>query len=129
MADNFKVDGLDSLLQQLSKLDIPDEVKKKAIQSAADTYGKTLIQNTRDAVKTPSPNKKTHVWEDVSYKKSQYPDGSVDVGFNKYGYYYRFINSGTKTITGKHFIEHSYDQAQDKMKQAMADELRKGLNK
>lgn len=128
MADNFKIDGLDELLNQIGKIAIPDEVKKEAIDAAADIYATNLIQNTRDAVVTPSPNKKTHVWEDISYKKDEYPDHSVDVGFNKYGYYYRFINNGTKTIAGKHFVEHTYDQSSEDMKNAMADKIKKGMN-
>lgn len=129
MADDFNINGLDELFSQLDKLTIPDEVKKEAIDAAADVYGEVLIQNTRDAVVTPSPNKKTHVWEDVSYKKDQYPDGSVDVGFSKYGYYYRFINNGTKSMKGggKHFVEHSYDQTQEKMKEIMAETIQKGM--
>lgn len=107
----------------INKLGISEEAKKKAIDAAADVYGKALIQNTRDAVVTPSKNKKTHVWEDVSYKKDQYPDHSVDVGFNKYGYYYRFINNGTKYIHGKHFVEHTYDSVNDEMQKVMRDSL------
>lgn len=121
------VTGLDGLLAQLGKVVISETVRKEAIQAAANAYGEALIQNTRDAVITPSANKKTHVWEDVSYQKDQYPDGSVDIGFNKYGYYYRFINNGTKTITGKHFVEHTYDQTKEQMQEVMAEKLQEGM--
>lgn len=125
--DNSNVTGLEELIGQLARISIPESTRKEAIIAAAETYSAALIQNTREAIKTPSPNKKTHLWEDVSYKKGQYPDGSVDVGFNKYGYYYRYINNGTKNIKGEHFVEHTYDQMRDKMQVVMVNKLQSGM--
>lgn len=125
MSDQIQINGLDDLISQLGNLTLSEQVKKEAIQGAADIYGNALINNVQEVV-TPTKGKKTHLWEDVSYQKDQYPDGSVDVGFNKYGYYYRFVNNGTKYHPGKHFMEHTYDQVSDKMEQAIVDRVMKG---
>lgn len=122
MANQTDITGLDDLFKNLDQLNISEETRKQAIADAADIYGNALIANTPVSKKS----KKNHLRDDVTYKPDQYPDKSVDVGFNKYGYYYRFVNNGTKNIHGKHFIEHTYDQVSGKMQQAMADRIRKG---
>ncbi|MDD9149334.1 HK97 gp10 family phage protein [Sporolactobacillus sp. CQH2019] len=119
---SVSIDGEQKLSELVDKLGISEEIKRKAIDAAADVYGNRLIANT-----PMSPDsKKNHLRDDVTFKKDQYPDGSVDVGFNKYGWYYRFVNNGTKYIHGKHFMEHSYDQAKDEMQKVMEDTLRNG---
>ncbi|GGL55886.1 HK97-gp10 family putative phage morphogenesis protein [Sporolactobacillus putidus] len=120
--NNIQIDGLDELFSQLDKINISDTVRKEAIGEAADIYGNILISNTPVSDK----DKKNHLRDDVTYKKNQYPDGSVDVGFSKYGWYYRFVNNGTKSMPGKHFMEHSLDEAQPKMQEAIINRIMEG---
>jgi HK97 gp10 family phage protein len=120
MADT-EITGMDDFFKNLDKMIIPKEKRVKAVNAAADVFVEHLKPNIPN-----NPNKKTgkHLRDTVTYKPNQYPDGSTDVGFTEDGYYGRFQNNGTKKITGMHFMEHSFDQADDDMKRAMYDVLK-----
>lgn len=120
MADT-EITGMDDFFNNLDKLIIPKDKRVKAVNAAADVLVERLKPNIPNDTK-----KKTgkHLRDTVTYKPNQYEDGSTDVGFTEDGYYGRFQNNGTKKIDGLHFMEHSFDQAQNAMKQAMYDVLK-----
>lgn len=122
--DDVNISGLDDLFKKLDKLTLTKEQKVKAVDKAADTYVEHLIPKIPvDEAKT----KGKHLKDLITYKSGQYADGSTDVGFTKDGYYYRFLNNGTKDMkkhpNGLHFMEHAFDEAKSEMQQDIKNSL------
>lgn len=123
---NVEVTGLDDILNNLDKLIISETAKKNAINAAANVYAEALENVT---FKHPESNKKGNYLKDhVTFQADQYDDHSVDVGYDKKGFYYRFVDQGTKFQPGQHFMQHTFDQQQDAMGEAMFNELRKDVD-
>ncbi|MCO7126637.1 HK97 gp10 family phage protein [Sporolactobacillus shoreicorticis] len=121
---NVEITGLDDIVNNLDQLIISEVAKQNAINAAANVYAEALEQ-----VKFKHDGEKgTHLKDHVTFKKDQYDDHSTDVGYDKKGFYYRFVNNGTKYQPGQHFMEHVFDQQQEAMKQAMFDELKKDVD-
>jgi HK97 gp10 family phage protein len=121
MADKVDVTGLDGIMAQLNSLNLSKEDKVKAVNAGAEAYIKHLVPK----IPVDKDRKKgKHLNQDVTFKPGQYADGSTDVGFNKKGYYYRFLNNGTKTIKAQHFMEHAAEEAKNDINKAIADTLR-----
>lgn len=123
----YELTGLDEMLAQLDDLIPTQEQKIGAVSKAADIYIDHMIPMIpQDEAK----KKGKHLRSMVTYKPGQYADGSTDVGFSKQGYYYRFLNDGTKNMKkypgGLHFMEHAEDEAKEAMQQAMRDSILKG---
>ena len=120
--------ALDQWLKQVSKaaqLSITDQ--EKITKAGADV----LADKLREATKAKHPDTKGnggkygHLSDNIISAKGDIDrehNGTSTTGFGDKAFVARFLNDGTKTIRGDHFVDNARDDAKDAVFTAEAEE-------
>jgi HK97 gp10 family phage protein len=121
-------EALDQWLKQVSKaaqLSITDQ--EKITKAGADV----LADRLREATKAKHPDTKGnggkygHLSDNIISAKGDIDrehNGTSTTGFGDKAFVARFLNDGTKTIRGDHFVDNARDDAKDAVFTAEAEE-------
>lgn len=121
-------EALDEWLSQVSKaanLSITDQ--EKITKAGADV----LADKLKEATKSKHPDtqgnggKYGHLSDDIISAKGDIDkehNGTSTAGFGDKAFVARFLNDGTKTIHGDHFVDNTRDDAKDEVFAAEAEE-------
>ena len=111
--------GLDQLTQRLSDMSNRSDVEKKALDTAADHIQKEL----ESAAPVLSGTLKENIL------KTEVNGGKIDIGTRPVGdgFYGFFLEYGTSKMGARPWARPAWERNKRKVKQIMADELRKGM--
>lgn len=128
---DLKVDGIDDILQNLSRLNIDEAVESKALTKAGNV--------TRDAIKEEVPVDQGNLQKNIRVKRPKDGEAHVHTGRAYHAHLVEFGRSGGSTV-GKNgrrvswgptspnpFFTRGFESSKDEARQAMADEIRKRL--
>lgn len=109
--------GMEQLLSELSRLENPKYLEKKALEAAAE--------HLRSKIEENAPNKTGFLKERI--EKSEVKNGEIEVGPGKDAFYGHFLEFGTSKMSARPFIAPTFEKEKSAIERKMADEIRKGL--
>jgi len=119
---SMDVNGMQELMNRLKTMGtIGERIEEKALKAGAE-----ILQREMERRAPRSTFNKRHLAESIIL--SEVVKGNIDVGPHKDFFYTRFLEYGTVNMDAQPFIEPAFLAVRNRIKQVMADVIRRELS-